>query len=116
MGHGESKRIDARVPQSGFRDITWNRRRGKWRVIICHEGQRHTLGHFNTVKQARRVLETFRKRHGRMVGLDAVQGGDIVLQFKISQGLIDPRRAEERRLRTYIETRLIELLDDEDDR
>lgn len=82
------KKLMGSLPQSGYRYIFWNARRRKWEVTITHESTKHTIGHFETVSEARTVLKEFRHRHGFMVGLTAVEGDRIFRQFKKEMGLI----------------------------
>lgn len=70
------------VPHSGFPGITWQSKKGKWRLSIYHQGVRFDLGVFKTVAVARFVLKMFRDRYGYLSGLDLPEVHQIVKRFR----------------------------------
>ena len=50
---------------SGYKGVSFDKARGKWRAAIAHDGQRYRLGSFVTVEEAREAyLTASAKLHG----------------------------------------------------
>ena len=38
--------------RSGYRGVYWNKERGKWGTLVCHQGRRYHAGHYDDPEQA----------------------------------------------------------------
>ena len=48
---------------SGFKGVSWNRRRNLWRAQICVNKRRYDLGHYRTPQQASEAYNQAAQRH-----------------------------------------------------
>jgi hypothetical protein len=48
---------------SGYRGVSWHRRNQKWQASICHNGQTHYLGYFDTVESAAHAAREARLKY-----------------------------------------------------
>jgi len=56
---------------SGFRGVSWDRRRSKWAGVIGDQGKNRFLGYFDCPKEAARVYDTaLRELHGEYARLN----------------------------------------------
>lgn len=49
---------------SGFRGVTWHKRRNKWMAKVEINGKRHFVGYFKELDDAVKAVQKYRKEHG----------------------------------------------------
>ncbi len=58
---------------SGYKGVSWNKRRGKWHCYITKDQRRHHLGYFDSVREAAvKYNESAIKLHGEFARLNVV--------------------------------------------
>ena len=60
--NGQNRRANPATPKSGVRNVHWDRRKGKWFVVIYKATKAHFFGYFDTVEEARPVAEEARRK------------------------------------------------------
>ncbi len=50
--------------QSGYKGVSWNRKKKRWHVVVQVNGRYRRLGSYIDVHEAGRVVEAFREQHG----------------------------------------------------
>jgi hypothetical protein len=52
-----------RGSSSRYRGVTWDKRTGRWKAIVCMGARTHNLGRFDDEAEAARVAADFRAQH-----------------------------------------------------